>query len=314
MSTPIDRKAVELLLSVLESPGARISGSLLSDYHPKQRVQLLAANLLKSCGYTPVTASLADHDDEPVSLIWSAEHDGYGYFSPSAGWITVPHERLAVFSVNYPALLAQMMVQFDLASRGGATALVPDVLWEIGDARIGRRKARTSIWFARRLYDSAIRRQIVDAAARRPVTQVRILLTTTTAARLPDQPIPGHLIVPVRDVFDFGAGLAIRPDILTARLDGTSHIDVKERLYLSPDGRKLIIDGNVTINFKSEIHIAIIRMLVDGFKKHKRFSARELLDHAHSGADSPRTAFGNKKWKELEPYLTSVDGLWGFEL
>jgi len=310
---PLDPKVVELLLSILESPGGKISGSLLSDYHPKQEAALLAANLLKSCGHLPVAVSLADHEDEPVALTWSPEHGGYGYFSPSAGWITVSRERLAVFGINYPAFLAQMMVQFDLASRGGATALIPDILWEVGDARIGRRKTRTSIWFARRLYDPAVWRQISDAAARRPITQIRVLLTSTPIARLPDSSVPGHLIVSVGDVIDFGAGLAIRPDILTARLDGTLPVDVKERLYLSPDGRKLIINGNVTINFKSDIHITIIRMLVDGFKNGKRYSARELLDHAHSGAKTLRTAFGDQRWNTLGSYLTSVDDLWGFD-
>jgi len=314
VATPIDRKAVGLLLSVLESPGGKISGSLLSDYHPKQEAALLAANLLKPCGHLSVAVSLADHDDEPVLLTWSAEHEGYGYFNPSAGWITVTNERLAVFGVNYSVFLAQMMVQFDLASRGGATVLIPDILWEVGDARIGRRKTRTSIWFARRLHDPAIWRQIVDAAARRPITQIRVLLTSTPSARLSDQPIPGHLVIPVGDVIDFGAGPAIRPDILTARLDGTSPIEVKERLYLSPDGRKLIINGNVAINFKSEIHITIIRMLVAGFKNGKRYGATELLDHTDSKAKTLEQAFGNKKWKELETYLTSVNGLWGFDL
>lgn len=310
----LDHKAVELLLSILESPSGKISGSLLSDHYPKQEAALNAANLLKPCGHLPVAVSLEDHDDEPVRLIWSADHDGYGYFSPSAGWITVPNEHLAIFGINYPAFLAQMMVQLDLASRGGATALIRDILWEVGDARIGRRKTRMSIWFARRLHDPAIYRQIVDAAARRPTTQIRILLTTTPVARLPDQPIPGHLIVPVRDVFDFGAGPAIRADILAARLDGTFPIPVKERLYLSPDGRKLIVNGNVTINFKSQIHLTIIRQLVDGFKNGKRFRASELLDVAGSGAKTLRQAFGAKKWKELEPYLSSIDDLWGFDL
>lgn len=314
MATLIDRKAVGLLLSVLENPSARISGSLLSDSYPKQEAALLAANILKPCGHLPVAVSLTDHDDEPVSLTWSAEHEGYGYFSPAEGWITVSNERLAVFGVNYPVFLAQMMVQFDLASCGGATALIPDILWEVGDARIGRRKTRTSIWFARRLYDPAVWRQIADAAARRPITQIRVILTSTPSARPSDQPIPGHLVVPVRDVIDFCAGLAIRPDILTARLDGTLPIDVKERLYLSPDGRRLVINGNIRINFKSEIHITIIRMLVDGFKNGKRYGATELLDHTDSKAKTLEQAFGNKKWKELEPYLTSVEGLWGFDL
>lgn len=314
MANSIDRKAVGLLLSVLESPSARISGTLLSDYHPKQEAALLAANLLKPCGHLPVAVSLADHDDEPVSLTWSAEHEGYGYFSPAAGWITVPNERLAVFGVNYSVFLAQIMVQLDLTSCGGATTLIPDILWEVGDARIGRRKTRTSIWFARRLYDPAVWQQIADAAARRPITQIRVILTSTPSARLSDQPIPGHLVVSVRDVIDFGAGLAIRPDILTARLDGTSPIDVQERLHLTPDGRKLTINGTVTIEFRSDTHITIIRKLVAGFKSQRRYKASELLNNTAPSVKTLRQAFGAQKWAELAPYLKSKGGLWGFDL
>ena len=313
MPSSIDRKAVELLLAISESPTGKIAGTILSDYHAGSSIQLLAANLLAACGHLPATASLADHDDEPISLTWSAERNGYGYFSPSAGWIGVPKERLALFSVNHPALLAQMAVQLDLAARGGATALIPDLLWEVGDARIGRRRQRLPIWFARRLPDRTVWNQIIEAARRRPTTQIRVLLTSTPASRLPEQPLPGHIIVPMGDMIDFGAGLAIRPDVLTALLDGTTPADTQERLYLPPSGQQLVINGNVTISFKSDIHIAIVRKLVQGFKDGKRFGARELLDHAQSSAKTLRQAFGAQRWAALEPHLKSENGLWGFE-
>jgi hypothetical protein len=101
---------------------------VLSDYYEQQAGQLMAANLFEACGHQLVTTSMADHDDAPVSLTWSAEHNGYGYFSPSAGWIAVPDERLAVLDIKFPVVLAQMMVRFDIASRGGAVPLVPELL------------------------------------------------------------------------------------------------------------------------------------------------------------------------------------------
>ena len=70
----------------------------------------------------------------------------------------------------------------------------------------------------------------------------------------------------------------------------------------------------MTFDFKSDIHIAIVRKLVQGFKDRKRFSARKLLDHAQSDAKTLRQAFGAQRWAELEPYLNSEYGLWGFDL
>jgi hypothetical protein len=310
----MDRKAVDLLFNIIETPNATISGAVLSDYFGSQAGQLISANLLEHCGNQLATTSMADHDDAPVSLTWSAEHDGYGYFSASVGWVTVPGERLSVFGVKFPILLAQMVVQLDVASRAGATALVPELLWEIGDARVGRRSHRVPVWFARYLHDQQTWRQVKDVASRRPCTHIRVLLTSTPSWRLPEEPLPGHLVVSVRDVIDFGCGLAVRPDVLVARLDGVHRPDVREAIHLSPSGQQLIINGTITIEFKSDIHIAIIRKLVQGFKDGKRFGARSLLDGTKSTATALHQAFGKRRWLELEPYLKSQNGLWGFEL
>ena len=310
----MDRQAVDLLFNVIETPSATISGAVLADHFGQEAGQLIPANLLEHSGNQLATTSMADHDDAPVSLTWSADHNGYGYFSASAGWVTVPNERLAMFGVSFPILLAQMVVQLDVASRSGATTLVPELLWEIGDARIGRRAQRVPLWFARGLFDREVWKQVKDVAGRRPLTHIRVLLTSTPSARLPDEPLPGHLIISVRDAIDFGAGLAVRPDVLAARLDGAHRPDVRESVYLSPSGQQLIINGTVTIDFKADIHITIIRKLVQGFKDGKRLGARDLLDQAQSNAMTLRQAFGKQRWRELEPYLKSQNGLWGFEM
>ena len=125
--------------------------------------------------------------------------------------------------------------------------------------------------------------------------------------------IAGHLLVGIRDVIDFASGLSVHPNILAARLDGSHQPDVKEALYLSPDDRRLVINGIITVNFKSESQIKIIRKLVAGFKDGKRYSARELLDHAQSSSNTLRQAFGAKKWAQLKTHLKSSDGCWGFE-
>jgi hypothetical protein len=55
-------------------------------------------------------------------------------------------------------------------------------------------------------------------------------------------------------------------------------------------------------------------MLVEGFKKGKRYRAQELLAAGGSSSTALHRAFGQKKWEMLEPCLKSRDGLWGFEV
>lgn len=306
--------ALELLLSAIETREAVISGTALSDHFGSMSERLVDTGLLKPCGHETATVSLADHDDVPVTLTWSPDGGGLGYFSPTAGWVRVSDDRLVRYRVDFPVMFARMMVQADVSSRAGPVPLVPDLLWEIGDVRLGRRTQRVSVWFGRRLHDPSVWRRVGDTVEARPSSRLRILLTSTPSQRLPQQLLPGHLVVGLRDVIDFETGLSVHPDILTSRLDGSHRPAVKEALYLSPDGRRLIINGDVTIDFRSDIQIAIIRKLVEGFRTGTRYRAQELLAEAQSGVDGLRRAFGTKKWAQLEPYLASHNGLWGFEL
>jgi hypothetical protein len=307
----LEAAAVDLLLQITETPTAAIAGEVLDGFFDASAATaLIRSGLLEPAGHVPATASQADDDDEPIHLHWSEEHGGYGYFSACAGWVTVQPERLARFTVNWLVLLSRLTAHLDVASRG-PTMLIPEVLWEIGDARIGHRPQRTPIWFARRLGDQVGWKQIVGLIERRPTTQLRVLLTSTPAALVPDQAPPGHLIVPVSDALDFAAGLAISPDVIAALLGNPRPADVRGRVYLSPDGRQLVINGNIELAFRSDRQIAIVRRLVQGFKEGRRFSARDLLDHAQSSAKTLRQAFGTHRWTELEPHLKSENGLWG---
>lgn len=306
--------ALELLLSVVETPEATITGAVLVDHFGAVSGSLLDAGLLKPHDHETAAASLADHNDAPVTLTWCPDGGGLGYFSPTGGWITVPDERIARFRVDFQVFLARLMVQADVSSRAGSVPLVPDLLWEVGDVRLGRRTQRVSIWFGRRLHDPSVWRQIGDMVKARPASRMRILLTSTPSPRLPREPLPGHLVVGVRDVIDFDTGLSVHPNILASRLDGSQRPEVDVALYLSPDGRQLVINGTVIIDFRSDTHIKIIADLVAGFQEGKRFRAEDLLTRAGSSVGSLQRAFGSKKWAVLSPYLKSNNGLWGFEL
>ena len=160
----LDRRAVDLLLDIVELPDPALSGAALEDFFCGAAEPLLSSGLLKPAGYEAVSASLADHDDVPVTLSWSAEARGYGYFSPTAGWVTVPDDRLTRYRADMPTVISAVMSTADLSRRAEARPLVPGLLWEVGELRLGRRTHRVPIWFGRRLHDPTVWRQIKDVA------------------------------------------------------------------------------------------------------------------------------------------------------
>ncbi len=168
-------------------------------------------------------------------------------------------------------------------------------------------------WFARRLSNEAVANQVADTARARPAPRMRILLTTTPSSHLKLPAVSGQMVADVRDVVDFADGLAVHPDILAARLDGTHRPDPAEPLSLSPDGKQLIILGGEPISFKSDIQMKILRTLVEGFKDNRRYAADDLLSRAGSGVATLQRAFGGVKWAQLSPRLKSTNGFWAFE-
>ncbi len=126
--------------------------------------------------------------------------------------------------------------------------------------------------------------------------------------------MPGHLIVSIEDVLDHNDPLSISPDILAARLEGTSPTEIQSRIFLSPDGHTLKIDGKVIATFRSKNQIEIMRKLVAGYHESKRFSFSELRGSASPGAKALRQVLGGTKWARLSPFLKFEDDAWGFEL
>ena len=280
-------EAVDLLLQVLELKEPLLSGAA-AGLSPRPASVLVAAGLLAPHGHEDVSASLADHEDTPVSLIWSEAHGGFAYFSPAVGLAPVPEERLVRYRVDLTGMLDAVAEKLDRPSSRPAFPLVDGVLWEIGEVRLGRRPARVPLWFARRLGDPAVRRQVAEAARARPHNRLRVVLTSTRPARMTDVTIPGTVVVALRDVLDAPERLAVSPDILDARLRGAPADEDGRPLVLSPDGRQLRIHGHPPIAFKSDAQIAAIRSLA--------------------------RLFGGKRWALLRPHINAVNHLWGFEL
>ena len=104
---------VEFLLEILELRDPCLSGAA-AELRPVPANLLIAAGLIVPGGHEAGSASLADHDDVPVSLVPSAEADQLAYFSPAVGMVTVPGHRLARYRVDLPTVFAAMTAELDL--------------------------------------------------------------------------------------------------------------------------------------------------------------------------------------------------------
>ncbi len=297
----IDEQAVALCRDILEASGCRISAAVLFDYHRQAGQSLIETGLLTADAHDPVAVSAVDHDDEPVSLAWSPEHGGYGYFSPEAGWVAVPAERLQEFHVDMGGLIARLVDRLDLPGTSRPTERISGVLWEIGDARLPGRNGRVPIWFARRLGDAEVWRQAVAYLAGRPPSDFRVVITTSAITRLPREELSRHDIIEIRDVDDHGVGLVVEPSYLAAQLT-TGAAPSGDDPVRHASGFRHVWVGDREFRFNGDKHRQIVEYLFNAWTRGEPSvsSAAMFAELEFETTSRLRDIFkGHKDWKAL---------------
>lgn len=300
MSRRIDDGALALIEAIAGTRHARVSASVLSTYRSEAGAALQERGLLVRVGDEPIAASMADHDDEPVLLSPSPDGRSVGYFSPAAGWVTLPPSDLGVFELRFDALLQALLERVDCSPAAHAKELTLGLLWEVGSARLPGRTARVPVWVGRRLSDRQVWQSFLDHVRRRPSPGLRLVLSLTPEQRLERSYVEGHEIVDVRSVIATDDGLRIDPHILAARLAHAR--DTGEPITMSADGGIITVRGK-TYTFRGAKQRAIIRHLFEAWQHGKpKCLTAAVLEAAESG-DQVRTlgkAFsGRDDWREF---------------
>lgn len=196
-----------------------------------------------------------------------------------------------------------------------ATEIVPACAWDIGDLWITRQR-KIPVLFVRRLHVDKTLQALREALEKRAGRSGGLILTSSrnplrqvTTSHSFEVTSIVEVLTNDSYVFAIDRELMLSPYVVTN--PNRSPIGP---LYLSPDGRRLVINGTITLDFGSEVQIAIIRRLVGGHSDGTRWRARELLGNAGSGVATLARAFGNKRWAQLKPHLQSRKGLWAFDL
>jgi hypothetical protein len=306
VAAELSREAIDLLLQILEGHEPVLAGAAAA-LRPEAAAPLIEGGLLKADGYDDVAVLPHAEDDTPVPLFaWSAPGHLAG-FDPSSGPVTVPSAHLIRWVVDVPLLLTAVAASLDLPARWRPSEYAAGLIWELGDVRIGQRNFRQPLWFARRLWDPRLQKQLGELVTARPHPRQRVLLTSSPRPRLEGLAIAGTTIISVPDVLACPDKLTVSAEIIEARLSGVAQAVQAEPIALSEDGTTLLINGTETI-FKAQRHIDAIRKLVAAYHAGQRLRATDLTPHG--GLEK---LFGKKRWQEISVYIKSRSGRWGFE-
>ena len=311
----LSRCGGELLLRLLEQSRPVIAAAALEKFPFEARSTLIKVGALERHGASRAALVAGDDGLAFRDLVWQADQNAYGYFDASDGSVVVAPEAQVLFRVALPWWLAWLAASLALTNSGRPTELVPTCAWDIGDVWITRQR-NIPVLFVRRLNHDATLKALRQTLHKRAGRSGGLILTSSLNPRWQDVVDQSFVIVSIAEamtndsqVFAIDRTLLLSPYMAPSPKRGPA-----EALSLSPDGRRLVINGTNTLDFASDVQIAIIRRLVDGHRDGKRWRARELLDEAGSGVATLARAFGSKKWKQLKPFLTSRNGLWGFDL
>lgn len=270
----LSRRGGELLLRLLEQSRPAIAATAVEELPSETRSALINAGALVRHGAG--RAVLAAGDDGPTfrDLAWQAGQNAYGYFDASDGSVVLAPESQMLFRVALPWWLAWLAVSLALTNSSQPTELVPASAWDIGDLWITRQR-KVAVLFARRLSRDAQFGALQAALAKRRGRSGGLIFTSSGSPLRNSIEDPPYRIVPIFDVltndnekFAIDRFLALSPYVPAAKVSG-----VTVPIYLSPDGRTLVINGRNTVDFKSARHIAIIQSLVAGHGEGRRFRA-----------------------------------------
>jgi hypothetical protein len=187
MAPQLSTQAIDLVIRLCEQRRAEIAAHVLRMHFGGVGDELIAAGALVETAPSEGIVMPVDFDDEPVDFEWEPELGAHAAFHPAAGWMFADEHARRRYRLAFEWLLNVVARQLEVPASTSCTCLVPDLLWDLGDAWFGKRKA--TILFARRLAHVETLDAVCDALTRRVGRPPGIVLTTTRR-------IPRHVVVP----------------------------------------------------------------------------------------------------------------------
>jgi hypothetical protein len=236
MAPQLSTRAIDLVIRLCEQQRAEIAGHVLRMHFGGVGDELIAAGALVEMGPSETVFMPIDLDDQAVAFEWEPDLQAHAAFHPADGWVHADEHSRRRYRLEFPWLLRVIAQQLEVPVATRPASLVPDQLWDLGEAWFGRRKA--TVLFARRLGQINGLDLVCDALTRRVGRPPGILLTSTRQMSR-HVTIPGqHRVLHLTDCMrDDVRGPAIDTDIISGVLNGIRPQRPARLIDPSPDFR-----------------------------------------------------------------------------
>jgi hypothetical protein len=276
MAPPLSARAIDLVIRLCEQRRAEIAGHVLSLHFGGVGDELIAAGALVEVAPSETVFMPVDFDDQSVAFEWEPDLHAHAAFHPADGWVHADEHARRRYRLEFPWLLRVIAQQLEVPVATRPASLVPDQLWDLGEAWFGRRKA--TVLFARRLGQINGLNLVCDALTRRVGRPPGILLTSTRQMSR-HVTIPGqHRVLHLTDCMRGDVlGLAIDADIISGVLSGIRPQGPAQLIEPSPDFRIVRALGQ-TFTFKGDKQRTIVEYIYQKWRDGEdRVSTAEMI-------------------------------------
>ena len=182
-----------------------------------------------------------DLDDELVGFEWDADLQAFVGFHPNMGPMDAEPRVRKQYRIDFEWLLSAIVDAAGVAAGQRRACLVEDQLWDLGDARLGRKMR--PVLFARRLCSADALDLVERALTARQGRAGGVLLTTSqrisSAVRLPGR----HRILHIRDCLDQTSHqFALDLDVIAGGRSAAEPAG-QDVVEMGPDGSWITVGG-----------------------------------------------------------------------
>lgn len=239
-SSRIDPAARRLLSSIAGTRDGWVSAMALAHMRGAGRT-LMDAGLIAQWDSALSVVAEDGLDDTLLPVMTHPITEKTGYL----GNVSWQDERASanrrIYALDMAATARRVVARLDCSLSKDPVPYLDGAVLDFGTARLPKRRARVGIWVARGLTTPAVFEDFRQLVACRPADGLRVVLFLDPPDRRRFSFIRGHEFVALADVVEHEDGLAVAPEVLTARLvKGLAH---KGPVWVSGDGGVLIVHG-----------------------------------------------------------------------
>lgn len=284
----ISAQICKLLMEILEQKNSNISHSVLfSEFGNDAAKFLLKENYLTD-GHSLQTHWLSD-EDKDVDVEWNEKLKSFAYLSASGKFIKVKEEELKTYDVDIDKIVNFFAKEFDVleSSITKQNQHLEGLLYFVGNAHFQKKK--TAIFFARRLNDNVVLKQIEEFFIKPPTALPKLIITSSNKLCPESLKTSKATVISISKLLGLSVSnkSLFNIDYIANVLFGGKSSEPKPHIHCSENGGVLFV-GDKSWIVKGDKQRQIIKVMCNSYAENPAGKMRwnELLEKADIETDS----------------------------